>query len=400
MLKGKQIILGVTGGIAAYKAADLVSRLGKEGALVEVIMTEAAKEFINPLTFQTMSNHPVHTSMFNEIDKFDVEHISLAKKADMLLVVPATANTIGKIANGIADNLLTTVIMATKAKVAFAPAMNTGMYTNPLYQENVEKLTKLGYDFIEPSVGLLACGDVGAGKMEEPAEIVKYLIDYFTKKDLKCKKITVTAGATIESMDPIRFLSNHSSGKMGYAIARAARSRGAEVTLISAASDLDLPRGVNLVEIETTQDMFHAVGEYFDDTDMLIKAAAPADYRPKNRSDIKIKKSADDDEVMMVEFVRNPDILKYYGNKKKDQVVIGFAAETNQLIENARKKVVDKNMDFVVANNVTIEDVGFKSDNNLGIIIDKDGKVKELPKMSKDLLANEILDKALVYLKK
>ncbi|MFY9286439.1 MAG: bifunctional phosphopantothenoylcysteine decarboxylase/phosphopantothenate--cysteine ligase CoaBC, partial [Tissierellaceae bacterium] len=290
MLKGKTIILGVTGGIAVYKAADLVSRLRKQNAEVEVIMTEAAMEFVTPLTFQTMSNRPVHTSMFNEIDRFDVEHISLAKKADMILVAPATANTIGKIANGIADNLLNTVIMASHAKIVFAPAMNTEMYNNPIFQENMDKLKGLGYEFIDPAVGLLACGDYGAGKMAEPADIVDYVIDAFIEKDLVGKKFVITAGPTIEPIDPVRYVTNHSSGKMGYLLAKEAKSRGADVVLISGPTSLEPPKGVEVVKVNTTREMFVAVGDYFESCDILIKSAAPADYRPENVSAQNIKK--------------------------------------------------------------------------------------------------------------
>lgn len=399
MLKGKTIILGVTGGIAAYKSCDLVSRLKKQNANVEVIMTEASMEFVKPLTFQTMSNNPVHYSMFNEIDKFDVEHISLAKKADMIVIAPATANTIGKIANGIADNLLTTVVMATKAKVLIAPAMNTQMYNNFITQENMKKLENLGYDFISPSVGRLACGDYGAGKMSEPQDILEYIIDYFTNKDLEGKKVVITAGPTREAIDPVRFLSNHSTGKMGYALANEARKRGADVTLISGPTQLEVPKGVELVQVESTIDMFDAVGRYFDDCDILIKSAAPSDYKPVEYSDIKIKKKDEEDESLNIELTRNPDILKFYGNNKEKQVVIGFAAETNDLYENAKMKVQKKNLDFIVANDVTKEGAGFKTDTNIVSIIDHNGNTTDYPIMDKVDLANIILDKALEIIK-
>lgn len=287
MLKGRTIVLGVTGGIAVYKAADIVSRLKKLNANVEVIMTEAATEFVAPLTFQTLSNNVVHRSMFNEITNYDVEHISLAQKADLILIAPATANTIGKIANGIADNLLTTVVMATTAKVIIAPAMNTKMYQNPIVQANMEKLKELGYEFIKPAVGKLACGDYGEGKMAEPADIVDYVISSFVEKDLIGKKIIVTAGPTIEPLDPVRYMTNHSSGKMGYSIPKEAVDRGAEVVLISGPTSLEPPKGVEFLRVKTTEDMLKAVGRYFDSCHVLIKSAAPVDYRPENVSSTK-----------------------------------------------------------------------------------------------------------------
>lgn len=394
MLKGKTIILGVTGGIAVYKAADLVSKLKKQDANVEVIMTKAATEFVNPLTFQTMSNNPVHTSMFNKIDKFDVEHISLAKKADMIIVAPATANTIGKIANGLADNLLTTVIMASHAKIVFAPAMNTEMYNNTIHQENMDKLKRLGYEFLQPGVGLLACGDFGAGKMAEPADIVKYVINSFVKKDLIGRKIVITAGPTIEPLDPVRYITNHSSGKMGYFLAEEARSRGAEVVLISGPTALEPPVGVTVVNVNTTIDMFEAVGRYFDNCDILIKSAAPADYRPENTSLTKIKKREGENDELNIKFVRNPDIANHFGNKKSNQIVIGFAAETDNLIEYAKNKLINKNFDFIIANDITKEGAGFKSDTNIVTIIDNKDNVESYPIMSKNDLAKIILDKA------
>ncbi|MBC8590452.1 bifunctional phosphopantothenoylcysteine decarboxylase/phosphopantothenate--cysteine ligase CoaBC [Wansuia hejianensis] len=393
MLKDKNIVLGVTGGIAVYKAADLVSKLIKQGANVEVIMTEAAMEFVNPLTFQTMSVNPVHTGMFNKIEKFDVEHISLAQKADVILIAPATANTIGKIANGIADNLLTTVVMASKAKVIFAPAMNTNMYNNPIVQENIKKLNNLGYKFVEPGVGRLACGDYGAGKMAEPSDIVEYVVSSFVKKDLLGKKFLITAGPTIEPIDPVRYITNHSSGKMGYSLAKCALDRGAEVTLISGPTSLKAPKGVNLVNVKTTEEMFAAVGQYFDLCDVLIKSAAPSDYKPEHINTEKIKKKDGKDDNIDLHLVRNPDIAQYYGNKKTNQIVIGFAAETNNIIEHAKRKIKKKNFDFIVANDVTKEGAGFRSDTNIVTIIDNKGKLNSLPLMDKKGVANIILDK-------
>ena len=394
MLKGKTIILGVTGGIAVYKAADLVSRLKKQNANVEVIMTDAAMEFVNPLTFQTMSNNPVHTSMFNKIDKFDVEHISLAKKADMILVAPATANTIAKVAHGFADNLLTTVIMASHAKIVFAPAMNTEMYNNPIQQENMSKLKKLGYQFIQPGVGLLACGDYGAGKMAEPADIVEYVIDSFVEKDLLGKKIVITAGPTIEPLDPVRYITNHSSGKMGYLLGKEAKSRGADVVIVSGPTSLDPPKGVDLIKVSTTREMFDAVGDHFDTCDILIKSAAPSDYRPENTSPIKIKKKDGEKDELNIKFVRNPDIAAHYGNKKDQQIVIGFAAETDNLVEYAKNKLGKKNFDFIVANDITEKGAGFKSDTNIVTIIDHKGEIISYPIMTKSKVAKIILDKA------
>lgn len=393
MLSGKTIILGVTGGIAAYKSCDLVSKLKKQNANVEVIMTEASEEFVNQLTFQTMSGNPVHVSMFNKIDHFDVEHISLAQKGDIILIAPATANTISKIANGIGDNLLTTVVMASESKVIFAPAMNTSMYNNPIIQGNMDKLKALGYEFIQPGVGKLACGDYGAGKMAEPIDIVDYIISSFVEKDLIGKKVVVTAGPTIEALDPVRYITNHSSGKMGYSIAKDAKDRGAQVVLISGPSSLDPPKGVDLVRVNTTLDMFREVGNHFDDCDVLVKAAAPSDYRPADFKDKKIKKQLDEKEELNISLVRNPDIVKHYGNKKKNQIIVGFAAETDNLKEYAKSKLKSKNLDFIVANDVTIEGAGFKSDTNIITIIDKYNNLTTYKKMNKSEVAKIILDK-------
>lgn len=391
MLKGKNILLGVTGGIAAYKAADLVSKLVKHHANVDVIMTEAATKFITPLTFQTMSVNQVHTEMFGLITNFDVEHISLAQKADVILVAPATANTIGKIANGIADNMLTTVIMASTAKIIFAPAMNTNMYNNPIVQENIDKLKKLGHEFIPPGIGRLACGDYGAGKMAEPTDIVDYLMSTFVKKDLIGKKIVITAGPTIEPLDPVRYITNHSSGKMGYSIAKNAADRGADVILITGPTSLEPPKNIRTIRVNTTEEMFEAVGAHFDDCYALIKAAAPLDYRPETVSDIKIKKK--DDDILSLNLVRNKDIAAFYGHKKKGQIMVGFAAETNNVIEYAIGKMKKKNFDFIVANNVTTSGAGFKTDTNIATIINKDGSLEEYPLMEKSELGKIILDK-------
>ena len=392
MLKDKTIVLGVTGGIAVYKAADIVSRLKKLNANVEVIMTEGATEFVSPLTFQTLSNNVVHRKMFNEITSYDVEHISLAQKAALILIAPATANTIGKIASGIADNLLTTVVMASTSKVVFAPAMNTKMYQNPIVQANMEKLKKLGYEFIKPAKGLLACGDYGEGKMAEPVDIVEYVISSFIDKDLKGKKIVVTAGPTIEPLDPVRYMTNHSSGKMGYCIAKEAADRGAEVVLISGPTYLEPPKGVKHVRVNTTEDMFEEVGKYFDTCDVLVKSAAPADYRPETVSNTKIKKNKDTDELN-IKYVKNPDVAAHYGKMKNNQIMVGFAAETENLLQYASKKLKEKNFDFIVANDVSKEGAGFNVDTNIISIIDNKGETTNYPIMDKAQVARIILDK-------
>lgn len=398
MLRDKTIVLGVTGGIAVYKAVDIVSRLKKLGANVEVVMTEGAEEFVTPLTFQTMSNNVVHRKMFNEITNYDVEHISLAQKADMILIAPATANTIGKIANGIADNLLTTIVMASTTKVIFAPAMNTKMYENYIVKSNINKLKDLGYEFIQPGIGLLACGDYGAGKMAEPIDIVEYIVSSFVKKDLKGKKIVITAGPTIEPLDPVRYMTNHSSGKMGYSIAKEAVDRGADVILISGPTSLTPPKGVEFVRVNTTINMLDAVKNYFDQCDVLIKSAAPVDYRPEIVSPIKIKKESGVKEEMNIKYVENPDIAAYFGNIKKHQITVGFAAETNNVYEYAMAKLKKKNFDFIVANDVTKEGAGFNVDTNIISIIDRDGDSTSYPLMDKMKVARVILDKVLYLL--
>ena len=395
MLKGKNILLGVTGGIAVYKAVDLVSRLIKEGAAVDVIMTESSQQFVTPLTFQTMAQSKVHTDMFGLLNYLDVEHISLAKKADIIVIAPATGNTIAKIANGMADNMLTTVVLASTAKIIFAPAMNTNMFLNPITQENIIKLEGLGHEFVPPGEGRLACGDIGPGKMAEPQDIVEYIKLSMTEKDLQGKKVIVTAGPTIEPLDPVRYITNHSSGKMGYAIAKEAAARGAETILISGPTNLTPPKGVNYIKVDTTQSMFDAIGEYFDNCDVLIKAAAPSDFKPEKVSTTKIKKMPGEDSGLTVRFEKNPDIVAFYGKRKVNQVIVGFAAETDNLLEYASRKLEEKNLDFIVANDVTMEGAGFKGDTNIATIIEKNGTKTEYPLMSKDQLATEILNKAL-----
>lgn len=396
MLEGKNILVGVTGGIAAYKVADVVSRLNKLNANVKVIMSEAATEFITPLTFQTLSHNQVHVDLFTEPKTWDVEHISLAQWSDMVLIAPATANTIGKVANGICDNMLTTVLMATKAKVVFAPAMNTNMYLNPIVQDNIEKLRRLGYEFISPCKGVLACGTYGTGKMEEPIEIVKYISDSFRDGDLKDKKIIITAGPTIEPLDPVRYMTNYSSGKMGYSLAIEARNRGAEVILISGPTNLEKPKDIKVIDINTTMEMLNAIEDEFEDCHVLIKSAAPLDYKPKIVSKSKIKKNSD---TLKLEFEKNPDIAMHFGEKKGNKIMVGFAAETDNVINNATEKLKKKKFDFIVANDVSKKGAGFKTDTNIVSIIDKSGNINEYPLMSKAELSSVIIDKVIELLK-
>lgn len=393
-MNNKTVVLGVTGGIAVYKACDLVSSLRKLGIEVHVIMTKSASEFVTPMTFQTMSQNFVTLDMFEEPKTWDVEHIALAKKADVFVVAPATANIIGKMANGIADDMLSTTLMATRAPILVAPAMNTNMYSHPLTQENINKLERLGYKFVEPASGRLACGDEGKGKLAPVEEILKEILKLLNprQKDLEGKKVLITAGPTMESLDPVRFLTNRSSGKMGYAIAKAAVARGAKVTLVSGKTNQTPPVGLDqFIPIESAVDMYNAVMENLESSDIIIKSAAVADYRPKNVSDKKIKKTDGD---LVIELERNPDILMEVGKKKGSKVLVGFAAETNDLIENASKKVQKKNLDFIVANDLTKEGAGFGVDTNIVKILHREGRIEELPIMEKEALADEILDRA------
>lgn len=389
MLKGKKIVLGVTGGIAAYKAAELARALIKEGALVKVIMTQSAAHFITPLTFQTLTNNPVALDMFEEPVTWEIEHISLAKWADVFLIAPATANIIGKIAAGIADDMLTTTVMATKAPVVMAPAMNVNMYTNPITQRNIEFLKQYGYHFVQPESGELACGDVGQGRLADIRDIVDFVKTLFIKKDLSGKKVLITAGPTREPLDPVRYISNYSSGKMGYALAKAAKDRGAEVILISGPTFIEPPKGVTFERIYTTEQMRNEVLKYFNGVDIVIMAAAVADYRPIDYSDVKIKKDTNE---MVVQLRKNPDILKELGYKKAGQVLVGFAAETDNLLVNATKKIEEKNLDMIVANDITQPGAGFEVDTNIVKVITKDGNIKDLPMMSKYELSHIILD--------
>ncbi len=393
MLNNKTIVLGVTGGIAAYKAVELVSRFKKLGAEVHVIMTESATKFVTPLTFQTLSQNVVFVDTFQSIKYWEVEHISLAQKADLFVIAPATANIIGKIASGIADDMLSTTIMATKADKFIVPAMNTQMYINPIVQENIKKLRKLGYRIMEPDSGLLACGDVGMGKFPVPSAIEKEILNYFNrKKDLAGKKILITAGPTCEAIDPVRFITNHSTGKMGYAIAAEAVERGAEVILISGPTSLEVPEGVRTKFVTSTEDMYNKVMEYFPLADIIIKSAAVADYRPKQVSKEKIKKAQK--ELMLI-LEKNKDIAYELGKIKGDKILIGFAAETQNLIDNAKEKIKKKNFDFIVANDLTQKGAGFEEDTNIVKIINKEGNVLSLPKMSKKEVAGEILNQVI-----
>lgn len=391
-MKNKHVLLGVTGGIAAYKAPAIVSRLKKLGMEVKVVMTEAATKFVTPLTFQTMSNEVVHVDMFDQLNNMDVEHIALAKWADVMVIAPATANTMAKLAYGIADNMLTTVALATTAPILIAPAMNTQMLRADATQEALKVLkNRKQYEILPTAEGLLACQDVGEGKMLEPEDIVDYILMALTEKTMVGVDLTVTAGPTKERMDPVRFLSNHSSGKMGYAIAQEAAARGAKVHLISGPSHLNVPKGVDFIPVESTEDMFKAVEAKFDGTDVLIKSAAPSDYKPKTYVAEKIKKR--EGGLMAVEFSPNPDIAKHFGAMKGDRVIVGFAAESHNMADYAKKKLKEKNFNFIVANNITEAKAGFGSDTNHVHIFSADGTDEELPMMDKSDLAAAILDR-------
>ena len=392
MLNGKKIALGVTGGIAVYKAVDLVSRLRKQGAEVRVIMTEHAQQFVTPLTFKEISGNKVAVSMWDSNQEFNVEHISLANWADAFVVAPATANILAKMANGIADDLLSTTLLAAQAPIIVCPAMNTGMYQNPITQENIEKLQKHGVTVMPPAVGYLACGVTGPGRLPEPQQIVEFIDAFFAKKDgdMVGLKVLVTAAGTREPIDPVRFVGNRSSGKMGYAIAQAAAQRGAEVLLVTGPSALEIPPNVNGVKVETTNEMLEACMSAYGDMDVVIKAAAVADYRPRDVADQKIKKKTDD--ALTVVMDKNPDILKELGARKAHQILVGFAAETQNLLENAREKIVKKNLDMIVANDVTAAGAGFNADTNIVKFLFPSGEVRSLEQMAKTQVANILLD--------
>lgn len=395
MLKGKKIVLGVTGGIAVYKAVDLVSRLRKQGAEVRVIMTEHAQNFVTPLTFKEISGNKVATSMWESNQEFNVEHIALANWADAFLVAPATANILAKMACGIADDLLSTTLLAAQAPIIVCPAMNTGVYENPVTQQNIQKLADLGVTVMPPAVGVLACGTSGAGRLPEPQQIVEFVSAFFAKRegDMRGLKVLVTAAGTREPIDPVRFVGNRSSGKMGYAVAQMAAERGAEVLLISGPSALDIPANVKGIKVETTNEMLEACLNAYDQVDIVIKAAAVADYRPRDVADQKIKKKTDD--ALTVVMDKNPDILKTLGGKKTHQVLIGFAAETQNLLANASEKIIKKNLDVIVANDVTAAGAGFNTDTNIVKLLYPNGEVLALEQMPKVAVANVILDQAL-----
>ena len=392
MLNGKKIALGVTGGIAVYKAVDLVSRLRKQGAEVRVIMTEHAQQFVTPLTFKEISGNKVAVSMWDSNQEFNVEHISLANWADAFVVAPATANILAKMASGIADDLLSTTLLAAQAPIIVCPAMNTGMYQNPITQENIAKLEAHGVTVMPPAVGYLACGVSGPGRLPEPQQIVEFIDDFFAKKDgdMVGLKVLVTAAGTREPIDPVRFVGNRSSGKMGYAIAQAAAQRGAEVLLVTGPSALAIPANVKGVKVETTNEMLEAVMEAYEKMDVVIKAAAVADYRPRDVADQKIKKKTDD--ALTVVMDKNPDILKELGARKAHQVLVGFAAETQNLLDNAREKIVKKNLDMIVANDVTAAGAGFNTDTNIVKFLYPSGEVRSLEQMAKTEVANLLLD--------
>lgn len=394
MLKGKTVLLGITGSIAAYKIAYLASALHKLHADVHVLMTENATNFINPITFETLTGNKCLVDTFDRNFQFQVEHVSIAKKADVVMIAPASANVIGKLANGLADDMLTTTVMACRCQKILAPAMNTAMYENPVVQDNIRKLKNYGYEVITPASGYLACGDTGAGKMPEPETLLEYILrEAAFQKDLAGKKLLVTAGPTQEAIDPVRCLTNHSSGKMGYAIAKMAMLRGAEVTLVSGPTAIEPPLFVKVVPVTSARDMFEAVTGLSDEQDIIIKAAAVADYRPKQVSEDKVKKK---DDQAFIELERTDDILKYLGqHKKQGQFLCGFSMETRDMIRNSRAKLEKKNLDMVAANNLKVEGAGFQGDTNVLTLITQDEEVS-LPLMSKEDAALKILDKILL----
>ena len=393
MLEGKTVLLGVTGSIAAYKIAYLASALKKQHADVHVLMTRNATNFINPITFETLTGNKCLVDTFDRNFQFQVEHVSIAKKADVVMIAPASANVIGKLAHGIADDMLTTTIMACRCKKIISPAMNTNMFENPIVQDNLKTLEHYGYEVIDPAVGYLACGDTGAGKMPEPETLLSYIMrECACEKDMKGLKLLVTAGPTQEAIDPVRYITNHSSGKMGYAIAKMAMLRGADVTLVSGRTAIAPPPFVKVVPVVTARDMYEAVTAVSAEQDIIIKAAAVADYRPASVSDEKIKKKDDD---MSIALERTDDILKYLGEHKPDgQFLCGFSMETQNMIGNSRVKLTKKNLDMVAANNVKMAGAGFQGDTNVLTLITQDEEVS-LPLMSKEDAASKILDRIL-----
>lgn len=390
MLKGKTVVLGVTGSIAAYKIASLASMLKKQGADVEVIMTKNAVNFINPITFESLTGNKCLVDTFDRNFQFSVEHVALAKRADVFLIAPASANVIAKVAHGLADDMLTTTFLACQCPKIIAPAMNTRMYTNPILQDNLKICGKYGMEVIAPAEGYLACGDTGAGKMPEPEELFDYILKAAAfPKDLAGKKILVTAGATMEAIDPVRYITNHSTGKMGYAVAKAAALRGAEVTLVSAHTEVAPPRFVKLVQVTSARDMFEAVKAAAADQDVIVKAAAVADYRPAEVSDQKVKKKDGD---LSIRLERTDDILAWLGDHRREgQFLCGFSMETEHMLENSRAKLEKKHLDMIVANNLKVEGAGFGLDTNVVTLITGDREL-ELPKLTKDEVAHRLLD--------
>ena len=390
MLKGKHVVLGITGSIAAYKTAGLASMLVKKGCHVQVLMTENATNFINPITFETLTGNKCLVDTFDRNFEFSVEHVALAKQADVVMIAPASANIIAKLAHGLADDMLTSTVLACRCKKIIAPAMNTNMYENPVVQDNIKICEKYGMEVIKPAVGYLACGDTGAGKMPEPAELFDYIEkEIGAQKDLEGRKILVTAGPTREAIDPVRYITNHSTGKMGYAVAKAAALRGADVTLITGKTDTPKPRFVKLIEIESARDMFEAVTKAAAEQDIIIKAAAVADYRPKSAGTEKTKKTDGD---MAIELERTDDILKWLGaHRKEGQFLCGFSMETQNMLENSRVKLDKKNIDMIVANNLKVEGAGFGTDTNVVTIITRERDL-ELEKMTKEEVADRLLD--------
>ena len=390
MLKGKTVILGVTGSIAAYKAANLASMLKKQHADVQVIMTQNATQFMNPITFESLTGNKCLVDTFDRNFQFQVEHVALAKRADLAIVAPATANIMAKLAHGLADDMLTTTLLACRCPRLIAPAMNTRMYENPITQDNMDILRKYGFRIIEPAVGHLACGDTGAGKLPPETLLLECILDEIAmEKDMKGLHVLITAGPTMEAIDPVRFISNHSTGKMGYALARVCRRRGAEVTLVSGKTNLEAPYGVTLVPVTSAQDMFEAVSSRAKEQDMIIKAAAVADYRPVTVAENKIKKSPGD---MSIALERTTDILAWLGEHRREgQVLCGFAMETEHMVEHAKEKLTGKHVDMIAANNVKVAGAGFGTDTNVVTLITEDG-VEELAKMSKEEVASRIVD--------
>ena len=393
MLKGKTVLLGVTGGIAAYKAAALASALVKQHAAVEVVMTKNATQFVTPLTFEQLTGRRTMVDTFDRNFSHQVEHISLAERTDLVIIAPATANVCAKLAHGLADDMLTTTVLACRCPKLIAPAMNTNMYENPVTQDNLEILRRYGWDVIEPASGRLACGAVGKGKMPEPEDLLQHVLKYLAlPHDLSGKKVLVTAGPTQESLDPVRYLTNHSTGKMGYAIAKMAMLRGAEVTLVTGPTAIAPPPFVKVVPIKSAQDMFEAVAAAAPESDFIFKAAAVADYTPASYNDNKMKKKDGD---LSIPLKRTQDILKYLGeNRREDQVICGFSMETENMIENSRSKLSKKNVDMICANNLKVAGAGFGVDTNIITIITKNS-MTELPLLSKEAAANAILDQAI-----